>query len=87
MNTDTLIQLTVHGLMMCLYISLPVVVASAASGLLISFLQAVTSMQDQSISFGVKLAVVTVVILITAPWGAAALLRFGNEIIQISVPS
>lgn len=87
METDTLIQITTHGLLLCLYISLPVVIASALTGLLISFLQAITSMQDQSISFGVKLAVVTVVILVTAPWGAAAVLRFANDILATAVPS
>lgn len=87
MEVDTLIRITTHGLLLCLYMSLPVVVASALTGLLISFVQAITSMQDQSISFGVKLAVVTVVLLITAPWAAAQILRFANEIMSTAVPS
>jgi len=87
MEIDTLIRLTTHGLLLCLYVSLPVVAASALTGLLISFLQAITSMQDQSISFGVKLAVVVVVILVTAPWAAASVLRFANEIVATAVPS
>jgi len=87
METDTLIRITTHGLLLCLYISLPPIAAAAITGLLVSFLQAVTSMQDQSISFGVKLVVVTVVILISAPWSAAAVLRFANEIVATAIPS
>lgn len=87
METDTLIRITTHGLLLCLYISLPVVAAAAVTGLLISFVQAITSLQDQSISFGVKLAVVTVVILITAPWAASSVLRFANEIVSTAIPS
>jgi type III secretion protein S len=87
MEIDTLIRLTTHGLLLCLYISLPVVAGSALTGLLISFLQAITSMQDQSISFGVKLAVVTILIVITAPWAASQVLRFANEIVATAIPS
>ncbi|MGN6666806.1 MAG: type III secretion system export apparatus subunit SctS [Trinickia sp.] len=87
METDTLIRMTTHALLLCLYISLPIVAGSALTGLLISFLQAITSMQDQSISYGVKLVVVTVVILVTAPWAGSAVLRFANEIVSIAIPS
>lgn len=87
MDTETLVRLTTQGLLLCMYISIPVVVVSALSGLLISFLQAITSMQDQSISFGVKLVVVTIAVIVVAPWAGAALLRFGNELILVAVPS
>ncbi|PLZ00285.1 EscS/YscS/HrcS family type III secretion system export apparatus protein [Burkholderia sp. WAC0059] len=87
METEDLVRLTTEGLLLCLYISLPVVVVSALAGLLVSFLQAVTSMQDQSISFGVKLVAVTVTVVIVAPWACASLLRFGNELISIAIPS
>ncbi|WP_133645792.1 type III secretion system export apparatus subunit SctS [Paraburkholderia flava] len=87
METDTLVRITTEGLLLCLSISMPVVVVSALSGLAISFLQAITSMQDQSISYAVKLVAVVATILIMGTWGAAAVLRFANEIIVLAVPS
>ena len=59
MSYDTVIQLTSEALMLCLLLSLPAVAVSAIVGLLVSLVQAVTSLQDAAISQGVKLCEVT----------------------------
>jgi type III secretion protein S len=82
MQHDTVIQLSSQALMMCLMLSLPAVVVSAVVGLLISFVQAVTSLQDSSISQGIKLLAVTVVVAITAPWAGTTLLRFTQTLLD-----
>jgi type III secretion protein S len=87
METETLVRLTTEGLVLCLSVSMPVVVVAALSGLAISFVQAITSMQDQSISYAVKLVAVTAAVLIAGAWGAAAILRFANEVVTLAVPS
>jgi type III secretion protein S len=87
METETLVRLTTEGLLLCLSVSMPVVVVAALSGLAISFVQAITSMQDQSISYAVKLVAVVATVLIAGAWGAAAILRFANEVVTLAVPS
>ena len=87
METDTLVRITSQGLLLCLSVSMPVVVVAALSGLAISFVQAITSMQDQSISYAVKLVAVVATVLMTGAWGAAAILRFANQIVTLAVPS
>jgi type III secretion protein S len=87
METDTLVRLTTQGLLLCLSVSMPVIVVAAISGLAVSFVQAITSMQDQSISYAVKLVAVVATVLFMGAWGAAAILRFANEIVTIAVPS
>ncbi|MDH6146206.1 MULTISPECIES: type III secretion system export apparatus subunit SctS [Paraburkholderia] len=87
METETLVRLTTEGLLLCLSVSMPVVVVAALSGLAISFVQAITSMQDQSISYAVKLVAVIATVLIAGAWGAAAILRFANEVVTLAVPS
>ncbi|MDF3082858.1 type III secretion system export apparatus subunit SctS [Burkholderia sola] len=87
METDTLVRITSQGLLLCLSVSMPVVVVAALSGLAISFVQAITSMQDQSISYAVKLVAVVATVLMIGAWGAAAILRFANQIITLAVPS
>jgi type III secretion protein S len=82
MQHDTVIQLSSQALMMCLMLSLPAVVVSAVVGLLISFVQAVTSLQDSSISQGIKLLAVTVVVAITAPWAGTTMLRFTQSLLD-----
>ncbi|RFP09352.1 EscS/YscS/HrcS family type III secretion system export apparatus protein [Duganella sp. BJB488] len=82
MDYDTIGRLTSAAMTLCLLVSLPAVLAAALIGLLVSFLQAVTSLQDSSISHGIKLIVVTVVIMLAAPWGASAILQFARNIMQ-----
>lgn len=81
MHYENVIRLTSEALMMCLMLSLPAVAVSATVGLLISFVQAVTSLQDSSISQGVKLLAVTVVVAICAPWAGSTLLRFAENLL------
>ena len=81
MSYDTLIQLTSQALMLCVVLSLPAVAVSAIVGLLVSFFQAITSLQDSSISQGIKLLVVTAAVLIAAPWAGGTLARFSESIL------
>jgi type III secretion protein S len=63
-------------------VSLPAVLVAALVGLLVSFVQAVTSLQDSSISHSVKLVAVSVTIMLAAPWGASAILQFARSVMQ-----
>ncbi|CAB3773602.1 EscS/YscS/HrcS family type III secretion system export apparatus protein [Paraburkholderia humisilvae] len=83
MDYETIVQLTTGALKVCLIVSLPVVATAALSGLLVSFLQAITSLQDASISQLAKLIVVTLVVLIGAPWGASVIAGFARSVTQV----
>jgi type III secretion protein S len=87
MNTDDLIGLTTQGMLLCLYVSLPVIIVSALSGLMISFLQAITSLQDQTISHSVKLIAVTATIALSGAWAGSAILRFATRLLTLAVPT
>ncbi|KVL13715.1 type III secretion system export apparatus subunit SctS [Burkholderia sp. MSMB1826] len=86
MEYDTITHLTTQALTLCLMVSLPPVAVAAITGLLIAFIQAVTSLQDSSISQSMKLVVVTIVIVVTAPWGAAAIQNFARTLVQVMFP-
>ncbi|MGV2292955.1 type III secretion system export apparatus subunit SctS [Trinickia sp. YCB016] len=86
MDVDTLVRFTTQGMLLCLTVSLPIVIVAAVVGLGVSFLQAITSMQDQTLSHAVKLIAVTVALVIAAPFSCAAILHFANEIMQAAVP-
>lgn len=83
MEYDNLTHLTAQALKLCLLVSLPVVAVAALTGLAVSFLQAITSLQDSSISQSVKLVVVTVAIVVCAPWGAMAVQSFARNLWQV----
>ncbi|VVD66222.1 type III secretion system export apparatus subunit SctS [Pandoraea anhela] len=83
MDYENIVQLTTGALTICLLVSLPPVLTAAFAGLFISFIQAVTSLQDASISQVAKLIVVTVVILATASWGASTVVAFAKSILNV----
>ncbi|NUY06052.1 type III secretion system export apparatus subunit SctS [Paraburkholderia youngii] len=86
MQMDTLMQYTMQGMLLCLTVSLPTVVVAALVGLGVSFLQAITSMQDQSISHAVKIIAVTVTIVIVAPLSGATVLHFADQMMSAVLP-
>ena len=85
MDYDNIIRLTSEAMLLCLMVSLPVVAVSAVVGLLVSFVQAITSLQDQSISQGTKLIAVVITLVIAAPWGGAVVLRFAQSLLKAAL--
>lgn len=57
-----------EALKLTLLVSLPPMVVSMSIGLAVGLLQSATQLQEQSISFALKLAGVVVTLLFTAPW-------------------
>ncbi|CAB3764355.1 type III secretion system export apparatus subunit SctS [Paraburkholderia humisilvae] len=86
MSIDTLIQFATRGMLLCLSVSLPAVMVAALVGLAVSFLQAITSMQDQTLPHAAKLIAVTVTIMIVAPVSCAAVLRFASDMMNQALP-
>jgi type III secretion protein S len=86
MDLNALTGATAQGMLLCLYCSLPVVIVAACVGLAVSFLQAITSMQDQTLPHGVKLIAVVITIVIAAPFGASAVLHFANQMMRTALP-
>ena len=63
-----------------LYLSAPPLIASLAVGILISMFQAVTQLQDQTLTFVPKIIVVIVVLLIFGPWMLSVMGNFATVI-------
>jgi len=71
---------TSRALYLVLMLSLPPIIVGSVVGLLLSLIQAVTQLQEQTLSFGVKLIAVSLTILFMAGWFGGELLAYGNEI-------
>jgi type III secretion protein S len=85
MDHDSVIRLTSEALLLCLLVSLPAIVVAAVVGLLVSFVQAVTSLQEQSIGQAAKLISVVVTLLALGPWGASVVLRFAQSLFTVAL--
>jgi len=82
MDRAQILQLTTEAMLLALIVSMPAVVLAAVVGLIISFVQAVTSLQEQSVAQGVKLIAVTLLLIIAGPWGGGMILRYGESVMQ-----
>ncbi len=63
-------------------ISLPSVVLITVIGVLVAFLQAVLQLQDQSLSFLLKLVAVSIGLLITAHWMGREMIDFTQSVFE-----
>ena len=69
-----------QALYLVLIISLPPIVIASAIGILLSLVQAVTQLQEQTLTFGVKLLAVVGSLFALGGWMSAEILRFAGEI-------
>ena len=65
---------------MVLYLAGPPVLAGAIFGLLVSFIQAATQLQEQTVQFAVKLFAIMLTIVITASMMATTLFQYTDRI-------
>lgn len=79
MLTDQLTDVTRQTLMLMLMLSTPVLFAGLAIGLVISLLQAVTQVQEQTLSFVPKIIGMVLIAIVFMPWMVSKLLTFSAE--------
>ncbi len=80
MNSAEIAHLTTDALVLVLVLSMPPIVVATVVGVALSLIQAITQIQEQTLSFAVKLIVVSVVILGTASWLGGELYRYTERI-------
>ncbi len=82
MPTATLIDYSYQALVLVAMLTLPAVLTAAAVGLLVGFLQAVTQVNDQSISQAAKLLATVVVLLLTLRWVGHEMVTFAQQLFR-----
>lgn len=78
MAQDFILQVSNEAILMTLIISGPPVLFSLLVGLIIALFQAVTQVQEQSLTFVPKVVVVFGVLAIMGPWLGGSLAQFGR---------
>ncbi len=76
MIDPVIIDYTLRALILILLLSLPPIIVAAVTGIVVSLIQAVTQVQEQTISFAVKLVAVILTIMLTARWVGAEILNY-----------
>ena len=76
MNVDQATDLIRHTLLLALTISAPMLLIGLAVGIIVSLFQAVTQIQEQTLTFIPKIAAMTVAAIVLMPWIAQRLLDY-----------
>lgn len=74
------IEYASKALQLVLLLSLPPIVVASVVGILLSLIQAITQLQEQTLTFGVKLIAVAVTLFFMGGWLAGEILRYSSEI-------
>jgi flagellar biosynthesis protein FliQ len=69
-----------EALLLALLLSLPAVAASLLVGLVVSFLQAVTQIQDPALSFVPRVLAVAAALVVSGGWIGSELLRLAGRV-------
>jgi flagellar biosynthetic protein FliQ len=85
-NQDVVINIAVHAMEVGLKVALPILLVGLVIGLLVSIFQAVTQIQEQSLSFIPKILGLVVVIIVAGPWMLGQLLTWTQEL-YASIPA
>lgn len=86
MDVGQAIELGRTAVTLSLMVAAPVMVVAVVVGLLISILQAVTQIQDQTISFVPKITAMMVTIIYILPWAMSRMMEYSSTLIS-DIPS
>jgi len=86
MNQDTVVNLASQAMGLALKVAGPLLLVALVIGLVVSVFQAVTQVQEQSLSLIPKIAGVAVVIVVLGPWMLGQLVSYTTAL-YTSIPT
>ncbi|HWD70309.1 MAG TPA: flagellar biosynthesis protein FliQ [Solirubrobacteraceae bacterium] len=86
MNQDTVVNLATQAMTLAFEIAGPILLVGLVIGLAVSLFQAVTQIQEQSLSFIPKIVGLAVLIVVLGPWMMDRLINYAVNL-YVSIPS
>jgi flagellar biosynthetic protein FliQ len=86
MDQDTVMNLSTQALDLSIKIGGPLLLVGLAVGLIVSVFQAITQIQEQSLSFIPKIIATAVVLMVAGPWMLNQLLSYTENLYR-SIPT
>jgi flagellar biosynthetic protein FliQ len=80
MSEDQVISICISAMEVAMKIALPILLVGLVLGLLVSVFQAVTQIQEQTLSFIPKILGLGVVLVILGPWMLGQILTWTEEL-------
>jgi flagellar biosynthesis protein FliQ len=85
MNQDTVVNLSSQAMSLALKVAGPILLVALVVGLVVSVFQAVTQIQEQSLSLIPKIIGIAVVIMVLGPWMLGQLVAYTTALFT-SIP-
>ncbi|MCA8983112.1 MAG: flagellar biosynthesis protein FliQ [Planctomycetaceae bacterium] len=82
MNVDAAVEITRQAVVIALIVGAPVMLVAMLVGLVISLFQAVTQLQDQTLSFVPKILAMVATVLVLLPWLIGQLVDYTSSLWQ-----
>lgn len=82
MSVDVAIDLCRSATVISLLIAAPVLACAVIVGLVISILQAVTQLQDQTLSFVPKIVAMAAVLVLILPWAVSQMTTYSADLFR-----
>ncbi len=86
MNQDTVVNLATQAMNLALKVAGPLLLVGLVIGVVVSVFQAVTQIQEQSLSLIPKIVGVAVVVVVLGPWMLGQLVSYTSAL-YTSIPS
>jgi flagellar biosynthetic protein FliQ len=86
MSQGTVIDVATRMLFVVLEVSMPILLATLVVGLIISLFQALTQIQEQTLTFIPKIIAVVAVLAFAGPWMLTTLVSYTQQLWE-SIPS
>lgn len=83
MGSVDVVSYMTQALYLTLWLSLPPIAVAAIVGTLFSLFQALTQIQEQTLSFAVKLIAVFITLLLTARWLSGELYNYAISVFDL----
>jgi flagellar biosynthetic protein FliQ len=80
MGADTVLELSTQALELALRVALPLLLAGLVVGVAVSVFQAVTQIQEQTLSFIPKILAIAGVLIVGGPWMLNQLLSYTTDL-------
>ena len=82
MNSSTVIEIGTEALWVILYMSVPVMMAGLGIGLVIALFQALTTIQEMTLTFVPKIIIIFITIILTLPFMISTLVDFTTTLFE-----
>jgi flagellar biosynthesis protein FliQ len=83
MSTEFVVELARNSIMTTLLVSSPMLILALVVGLAISILQAITQIQEMTLTFIPKIVAVAIALIVFLPWMITTVVGYTNQLFAL----